>query len=177
MSKNESVVAVYHTHVEAEEAVKLLQRAGVDMHILSIVAKDVHTDEQVVGYYNVGDRMKRWGKSGAMFGGVWGGFWAVLFGAAFFVIPGVGPLLVAGPLVAWIVGALEGAVVVGGLSVLGAGLGPPLHSVAGVVITDHFFIGVEVLRDDRQNMHIDSGALELFYGILGLRMGVIYRYY
>jgi len=38
----------------------------------------------------------------------------MLFGA-FFIIPGLGPILVAGPLVAWIVGALEGAVVVGGL--------------------------------------------------------------
>jgi hypothetical protein len=45
-----------------------------------------------------------------------------LFGSAFFLIPGFGPLLVAGPLVAWIVGALEGAVVVGGLSAIGAGL-------------------------------------------------------
>jgi len=31
-------------------------------------------------------------------------------------------LVMAGPIVAWIVGALEGAAVVGGLSVLGAGL-------------------------------------------------------
>jgi hypothetical protein len=34
----------------------------------------------------------------------------------------LGPLLVAGPLVSWIVGALEGAIVVGGLSAIGAGL-------------------------------------------------------
>jgi len=118
MSNAESVLAVYHTHSQAEDAVKELQRAGIDMHSLSIVAKDYHTDEQVVGYYNVGDRMKRWGKTGAF----WGGFWGLLFGSAFFAIPGIGPLLVAGPLVAWIVGGLEGAAVVGGLSALGAGL-------------------------------------------------------
>jgi hypothetical protein len=56
----------------------------------------------------------------------------MLFGAAFFAIPGVGPVLVAGPLVAWIVGALEGAVVVGGLGAIGAGLysiGIPKDSV------------------------------------------------
>ena len=56
----------------------------------------------------------------------------MLFGFAFFAIPGIGPVLVAGPLVAWIVGALEGAVVVGGLSALGAGLysiGIPKDSV------------------------------------------------
>ena len=98
------------------------------MKKMSIVGKDYHTDEQVVGYYNTGDRMKYWGKMGAFWGGIWG--W--LFGAAFFMIPGLGPILVAGPLVAWIVGALEGAVLVGGLSALGAGLysiGIPKDSV------------------------------------------------
>jgi uncharacterized membrane protein len=128
MSKLDSAVAVFHTHPEAEQAVQELQRAGIDMHSISIVAKDTHTDEQVVGYYNIGDRMKRWGGTGAF----WGGFWGLLFGSAFFAIPGVGPLLVAGPLVAWIVGALEGATVVGGLSALGAALfsiGIPKNSV------------------------------------------------
>ena len=62
--------------------------------------------------------MKYWGKLGAF----WGGFWGMLFGSAFFCLPGFGPLLVAGPLVVWIVGALEGAVVMGGLSALGAAL-------------------------------------------------------
>ncbi len=53
-------------------------------------------------------------------------------GAAFFVVPGLGPIAVAGPLVAAIVGGLEGAVVVGGLSAVGAGLysiGIPKDSV------------------------------------------------
>jgi uncharacterized membrane protein len=118
MSQTDSVVAIYHSHPEAEQAVKELQQAGIDMRTLSIVAKEFETDEHVVGYYNTGDRMKRWGKIGAF----WGGFWGLLFGSAFFAIPGLGPLLVAGPLVAWIVGALEGAVVVGGVGALGAGL-------------------------------------------------------
>ena len=51
----------------------------------------------------------------------------MLFGSAFFAIPGIGPVLVAGPVVAWIVGALEGAVVVGGLSAI-AGTLRPRHS-------------------------------------------------
>jgi hypothetical protein len=101
-----------------EAAVKELQQSGFDMKKLSIVGRDYHTDEHVVGYYNVGDRMKYWGKMGAFGGGIWG--W--LFGSAFFLIPGIGPLIVAGPLVGWIVGALEGAVVVGGVSAIGAGL-------------------------------------------------------
>jgi len=55
-----------------------------------------------------------------------------LFGSAFFWIPGLGPLMVGGPLVTWIVSALEGAVIVGGISALGAALvsvGIPKDSV------------------------------------------------
>jgi hypothetical protein len=39
-----------------------------------------------------------------------------LFGSAFFWVPGLGPI------VSWIVGALEGAIALGGLSAIGAGL-------------------------------------------------------
>ena len=45
-----------------------------------------------------------------------------MVGAAFFLVPGIGPVVVGGSLVAAIVGALEGGVVVGGLSAIGAGL-------------------------------------------------------
>ena len=128
MSDTNAVIAVYETHQDAEGAVKELQRAGFDMKKLSVVGKDYHTDEHIVGYYNAGDRMKYWGEWGAF----WGGLWGLLFGAAFFWVPGIGPLLVAGPLAAWIVAGLEGAVVVGGLSALGTGLysiGIPKNSV------------------------------------------------
>jgi uncharacterized membrane protein len=118
MSKGNVAVAIFNTHVEAENAVKELQKSGFDMKKLSIVGKDYHTEEQVVGYYQAGDRMKSWGKMGAF----WGGLWGILFGAAFFWIPGIGPLVVAGPLVSAIIGGLEGAVAVGGLTALGAGL-------------------------------------------------------
>jgi hypothetical protein len=74
MSTNNSVVAIYQTHTGAEDAVKELQRGGIDMYKLSIVGKGYHTDEYAVGYYNAGDRMKYWGKVGAF----WGGFWALL---------------------------------------------------------------------------------------------------
>ncbi len=142
MSAENSVVAVYHTHMDADRAVKELQRGGVDMHKLSIVGRGYHTDEQVVGYYNTGDRMKYWGKVGAF----WGGFWGLLFGSALFMIPGLGPILVAGPIVGWIVAALESAVVVGGMGALGAGLysiGIPKDSIVKyetALKTDQFLL-------------------------------------
>ena len=151
MTEQNSVVAVYATHVEAEGAVKELQRAGVDMHTLSIVGKKTHTDEHVVGYYNTGDRMKYWGKIGAF----WGGFWGLLFGSAFFAIPGLGPVLVAGPLVAWIVGALEGAAVVGGVSAIGAGL-------VGIGIPKDSVVQYELaLKTDKFLLMVHGTALEV----------------
>ena len=128
MNTNDSVIAIYPTHTAVETAVKELQLSGFDMKKLSIVGRGFHEDEHVVGYYNAGDRMKYWGKLGAFWGWIWGCF----FGSALFLIPGIGPVLVAGPLVVWIVGALENAVVVGGLSALGAGfisLGIPENSI------------------------------------------------
>jgi hypothetical protein len=128
MSEKNAAVAICNTHTEAEQVVKELQKSGYDMKKLSIVGKDYHTEEDVVGYYNTGDRMKKWGKLGAL----WGAFWGILFGSAFFIIPGIGPIVVGGPLVAAIVGGLEGAVSIGGLSALGAGLfsiGIPKDSV------------------------------------------------
>jgi uncharacterized membrane protein len=118
MTDTNAVIAAYDSHSAAEDAVRELQKSGFDMKKLSVVGKDYHTDEQVVGYYNAGDRMKYWGKLGAF----WGGFWGLLFGAAFFWVPAIGPVLVGGPLAAWIVAGLEDAVVVGGLSAIGAGL-------------------------------------------------------
>jgi uncharacterized membrane protein len=128
MLRQNSVVALFNQHTQAESSVKELQEAGFDMKSLSIVGKEYHTDENVVGYYTSGDRMALWGKYGAF----WGGFWGLLFGSAFFMIPGIGPLVMFGPVVTWIVAALEGAVVVGGLSALSAGLysiGIPKNSI------------------------------------------------
>lgn len=118
MNERSAVIGVFLSHLEAEGSIRELQHAGFDMKKLSIVGKDFHLEEHVVGYYNAGDRMKVWGKLGAF----WGGFWGLLFGSALFVIPGLGPLVVFGPMVTWVVAALEGALVVGGLSTLAAAL-------------------------------------------------------
>jgi hypothetical protein len=84
----------------------------------------------------------------------WGGLWGILFGAAFFWIPGIGPRVVAGPLVSAIVGGLEGAVAIGGLSALGAGLysiGIPKDSVIkyeSFLKTDKFLLVVHGSGDE-----------------------------
>lgn len=118
MNEQNAVVAIYNTHTDAEAAIRELHDAGFPIEQLSIVGREYHTEEQVVGYYNTGERMKYWGKLGAF----WGSLWGLLLGAGFFAIPGIGPVLVAGPLTGWMLGALEGAVVTGGLTAIGAAL-------------------------------------------------------
>jgi hypothetical protein len=138
------------------------------MKSLSIAGKDTHTDEHVVGYYNAGDRMKRWGKVGAF----WGGFWGLLFGSGLFLIPGLGPILIAGPLVAWIIAGLEGAVVVGGVTALGAGLvsiGIPKDSVLKYEValkTDKYLLVVHGTEDAVTNAkNIISGTEHSSYTV------------
>lgn len=128
MAKDGTVIAVFTGHQGAETAVKKLAGAGIDMKHLSVVGKGYHTDEKVVGFYNAGDRIKFWGKYGAF----WGGLWGWLIGGLFLTIPFVGHVIVLGYLTTMAISAVEGAIVVGGLSALGAALysiGIPKDSV------------------------------------------------
>ena len=128
MSAPDSVVAVFTDHNGAETAVKKLAAAGFAMKNLSVIGKGYHTDEKVVGFYNIGDRVKFWGSRGAY----WGGLWGLFFGGMFLVIPVVGHVVVLGYLAATLISGIESAIVVGGLSALGAALysiGIPKDSV------------------------------------------------
>lgn len=128
MEKPEAVVAVFADHAAAEAAVKKLTLAGFNIKHLSVIGKGYHVDEQVVGFYNQGDRIRFWGTRGAF----WGGLWSLFFGGVFLTLPLVGPVIVLGYLTAALVAVLEGAVVVGSISALAAalyGLGIPENSV------------------------------------------------
>lgn len=128
MPETNAIIATYATHQQVEAAIRELERAGVPMQQLSIIGKGYHSEEHPVGFYTLGDRIKSWGGLGAF----WGALWGMLLGAAFFWVPGIGPLGVAGPFVHILVGGAEGAAVVGGASVLGAALvslGVPKDSV------------------------------------------------
>jgi hypothetical protein len=76
------------------------------------------SEEHPIGFYTAGDRIRTWGGTGAF----WGGIWGLLLAPGVFFLPGLGVVAMAGPMVAALVGALEGAVVVGGMSALGAAL-------------------------------------------------------
>jgi hypothetical protein len=125
---DDTLIAVFADHNQAETAVRKVADSGFDMKQLSIVGQGYHTEEKVVGFYNTGDRVKFWGKRGAF----WGGLWGLFFGGVFMMVPVVGQVMVLGYLASVVVSAIEGAVMVGGLSALGAALfsvGVPKDSV------------------------------------------------
>lgn len=128
MTHEQTVVAVFKDHTAAETAVKKLAQAGFDMKDLSVVGKGYHTEEKVVGFYNIGDRIKFWGTNGAY----WGGLWGLFFSGLFLTIPVVGHVMVLGYLAAVAIASIENAVLVGGVSALAAALysiGIPKDSV------------------------------------------------
>jgi hypothetical protein len=54
------VIAVYDTHDNADDGVRTLGKAGFDMMKLSVIGKGYHSEKQVGGFYNTGDRVKFW---------------------------------------------------------------------------------------------------------------------
>ena len=144
MSNSNVVVAIYDTHTQAEDAVRKLAKAGLDMRAISIVGKDYHTEEQPVGFFNTGARAKYFGKLGAF----WGGLAGILFGSALMFIPVLGHIIILGPLAATIVSGLEGAAVGGGAGALAGALtalGLPKDSVIryeSAVKADKFVVAV-----------------------------------
>ncbi len=125
-------VAVFDRHEDAETAIRDLAKAGFDMKKLSIIGREYHTEEHAIGFYNAGDRVRYWGKTGAF----WGTIFGIMFAPAFFWIPGIGPILTGGVIGSILMGTLEGAAVGaavgGGTSVLAAalvGAGIPKDSV------------------------------------------------
>jgi hypothetical protein len=101
----DSIVAIYKTHQEAEEAVRELERAGIPIKKISIIGRDFQLREDVQGYYRPSDAAKE----GAGFGAWFGGLFGLLMGFGLFVLPIAGTVVVLGPLAGLIAGAIGGA--------------------------------------------------------------------
>lgn len=136
---------LFQTHTEADEAIRLLAHAGIDMAQLSLVGKGCCSEEHPVGFYTAADRIKDWWRNGAF----WGGIWGLLLAPVVFMLPGLNVAAKGGPLAVALVGAVEGAIVMGSLSALGAALsqiGVPREHViqyASLVRVDKYLLVVQ----------------------------------
>jgi hypothetical protein len=131
---------------------------------LSIVGKGYHSEEHAVGFYTAGDRIKSWGATGAF----WGGIWGLLLTPALFLVPGLGVLGLAGPIVTAVVSALEGAVLGGGVTAIGAALaelGVPKNDAVKYEIAlkaNGFLLIVHGAPEDVEQARAILSKLELF---------------
>lgn len=118
IDKPEIAIAVFKNHIDAEQAIRKLHLAGLDMNSLSIVGQGYHPTEKVIGFYNMGERVAFWGSRGAFWGGLWG-----IFASGMFVTTTLAaPIIALGFFAVTIITALESAVVIGGLSAIIAAL-------------------------------------------------------
>ncbi|WP_054958417.1 general stress protein [Paenibacillus dakarensis] len=114
------IVGVFETEQEATQAIVELQRRGVPTDAISIIAKDNRDVEAVTD--ETGTKAPEGVATGAATGGVLGGAAGLLAGLGALAIPGIGPILAAGPIAAAFAGAAVGAGaggLVGGLIGLG----------------------------------------------------------
>ena len=114
-----SVVAVYPDHFAAERAVRQLHEAGFDLGDLSIVGRGCQETEEPCGLVSRSDYVKAGAETGSLFGGLFG----LCVGAGFLVLPGLGLVVVAGPIAAALLAGIEGALA-----------GTALGSLAGALV-------------------------------------------
>ncbi|QDU74559.1 hypothetical protein Pan97_15680 [Bremerella volcania] len=111
-------IAIVEDHRQVQSVLDSLLDAGFDASHISVIGKDHPEDRHVHGYLTTGEQMGFWGGQGA----VWGGIMGALAGAGFLFVPGIGPLMLGGPLLSMIVGGLEGSVGLAGIEAVFAGL-------------------------------------------------------
>lgn len=112
-----TVVGVFTSHDQAEQAVAEMRKSGFDTNEISIVAKGQQKAKN--NGDAEGDTTLGMGISdGTTTGGVLGGLAGLAMGAGALAIPGLGPIIAAGPIAGMLSGAATGGVA-GGLLDMG----------------------------------------------------------
>lgn len=116
------VVGYYDTEREAVHAIEKLKREGYRNEDISVISKNKEDADHITEETDT--KAPEGAAAGAATGGVLGGLGGVLAGLGTLAIPGIGPVVAAGPIVAGITGAAAGASV-GGLAGALIGMGIP----------------------------------------------------
>ena len=117
---NKKIVGVFHSEHEASQAIEDLKSRGFLTDDISVIAKDKRDVESISN--ETGTKATEGIASGAATGGFLGGVTGLLAGIGALAIPGIGPIIAAGPIAATLAGAAVGAGtggLVGGLIGLG----------------------------------------------------------
>jgi hypothetical protein len=150
MSKT-SVFGIVKTHSQAEQIVESLQSAGFAASEISVLLPD-NEGKHDIGHVKA-TKAPEGATAGAATGGVTGGVLGLLAGIGALAIPGVGPFIAAGPIMAALSGAAIGATtggVVGGL----VGMGMPeieAKRYEDKLRSGNYLIAVDVADGNQKN--------------------------
>jgi hypothetical protein len=117
-----TVVGVFEFSDDAQRAIEALKEAGFNSEDVGVTMRDMHRAEALSE--EAGASAGAGAATGALAGGALGGVAGWLLGIGMVAIPGIGPILAAGPLAVALTGAALGAA---GGGLLGAltGMGVP----------------------------------------------------
>jgi len=122
MASNKAVVGIVSSEAQADKIVNELQRAGFSTNDISALFPDKQGTRDFAHEKNT--KAPEGAVTGASAGGVVGGTLGLLAGIGALAIPGLGPFIAAGPIMAALSGAAAGATV-GGLAGALVGMGIP----------------------------------------------------
>jgi hypothetical protein len=120
--KNKSVFGIYPDRISVEEAVETLRAAGFRGADVSVLFQENQGTKDLA--HEKGTKAPEGAVAGGMAGGIAGGVLGWLVGAGALAIPGLGPLIAAGPIIAALAG-VGAAGAVGGIAGALAGMGIP----------------------------------------------------
>ncbi|MDO7906436.1 YsnF/AvaK domain-containing protein [Paenibacillus sp. JX-17] len=104
---NKKLVGVFNTETDASNAIENLKSQGFRTEDISVIAKD-RKDVTAISE-ETGTKAPEGLASGAATGGILGGVAGLLAGIGALAIPGIGPIIAAGPIAATLTGAAVGA--------------------------------------------------------------------
>ena len=163
--KNKAVFGIYANADQAERAVNALIQDGFLSEDVSVLMPDQRSTREFAHHKET--KAPEGATAGVTAGGVVGGTLGVLVGLGALAIPGVGPLLAAGPIVAGLAGLGAGGAV-GGLIGALVGMGIPEYEArryegrvrdGGILKSVHCETAGDILR--AREILTDTGAVDI----------------
>jgi hypothetical protein len=127
------------------------------MDAISVLGRAESSGDDLLGIYyrDSGERMKAWASQGA----AWGGLWGLLSAAAgMFVIPGLGTVMLLGPVVEILIATVSGAAVTGGV-------------MAGAAAISQLSVALHRMGIPEDRLQAYHDAIEQGHYVLLVRLG------
>jgi uncharacterized protein YcfJ len=160
MSKNKVVIGIVDGEVQAENIVQRLTQQGFSNSDISVIFPDKSGTRDFAHEHNT--KAPEGAVAGGVTGGVVGGTIGLLAGIGALAIPGLGPFIAAGPLMAALSGSAAGAAV-GGITGALIGLGIPeieAKKYEGKLRGGNVLIAAHVDSSDEEKLAKDVFARE-----------------